>query len=100
MVHGKDNDIYSLSKPLDMGGDSEKSEEKSYGFISFTRESSSQIRTIPETHIYSRSPSLNTRYVSRYNSSEEEQRLHITKEVPMHDTGYLSMRETPKFHLD
>jgi hypothetical protein len=91
-----DNDFYSLSKQFDRAYDSETSEENSYGSISFTREYSSPIKTIPETSIYSRSPSLNTRNVSRYDGSEEEQRLNITREVPIHDTGYLSIRETPK----
>ena len=91
-----DNDFYSLSKQFDRAYDSETSEENSYGFISFTREYSSPNKTIPETSIYSRSPSLNTRNVSRYDGSEEEQRLNITREVPIHDTGYLSIRETPK----
>ena len=96
MAHGIEKDFYSLSKQFNRVYDSDTSEENSYGSISFTRESSRPIRTIPEMLVYSRSPSLNTRNVSRYDGSEEKHRLNITREVPIHDTGYLSMRETPK----
>ena len=92
MAYNRDNNLFSLSKYCDRDYDSYSSEENLYGSYINTRKSSTPNQTVPETpcHI---EPS---KIVTREDSPDTLVKPHVVREVPIHDTGYLSMKEPQK----